>query len=69
MTDRCFACSRKLPKAGAHVVACIDDQTVYLGPECFKHVKRSGIEGYQPPKGGPRLYTIEAKAVILSRHV
>lgn len=58
---KCFACDRELPMTKMHLVACIDDQAVWVGSECFKHIKRSGIEGYQPPRGGPKLYTIEAK--------
>jgi len=33
-----------------------DGQTVFVGPECFKHIRAAGDEGYQPPLGGPRLF-------------
>jgi len=33
-----------------------DDQVVKVGPDCFKHVRAGGALGWQPPRGGPRLY-------------
>lgn len=55
--DKCFACDRKLSRSYA-LVGTRDDQLVYVGSECFKLIAASGDEGYQPPKGGPRLYPI-----------
>ena len=50
---RCFACDRKLGK-NPHVAVTVDlAQTVYVGSECYKQI---GENGWQPPKGGPRLY-------------
>lgn len=51
----CFACGRKLGK-NPHLVACIDEQIVHVGSECFKLI---GPTGWQPPKGGPRLFRIK----------
>lgn len=57
MSDRCFACDRKLSRSYA-LVDTRDDQVVYVGSECFKLIAAAGDNGYQPPKGGPRLYPI-----------
>jgi len=35
-----------------------DAQLVLVGSECFKRVQTAGNNGYQPPKGGPRLFPI-----------
>jgi hypothetical protein len=56
--ERCFACDRKLGKNPA-LVRCADEQTVYVGRECFKLVKAAGTDGYLPPNGGPRLYLMD----------
>lgn len=51
--NRCFACDRKCGK-NPHVAITVDvAQVVYVGNECYKNI---GPEGWQPPKGGPRLY-------------
>lgn len=53
----CYACDKTLRGAG-YLVGCQDDQTVFVGPECFRHIRAGGADGYQPPKGGPRLYLL-----------
>jgi hypothetical protein len=64
MKERCFACGRPLDKW--EQVTTMDGQLVYVGMECYRKIKR-GIrdmktyKGYQPPRGGPRLYGIGAK--------
>lgn len=58
MQQRCFACG-KLLSLTAHLVACADEQTVYVGSDCFRAIERAAADGYQPPKGGPRLYALE----------
>ena len=57
MTGRCFACNRKLGRNPA-LVDTRDGQTAFVGSECFKLIRRAGNAGWQPPMGGPRLYTI-----------
>ena len=61
MEDKCFACGRrgKTIKARGRLVDTRDGQLVFVGPECLKHVKNAGDVGYQPRKGGPRLWLIE----------
>jgi hypothetical protein len=54
---RCFACNKPM-KGSRHLVACQDDQTAFVGPECFRKIRKSGAAGYQPELGGPRLYII-----------
>lgn len=57
MTERCFACGRLLGKNPA-LADTRDGQTVFVGSECFKFIKTAGEHGWQPPRGGPRLYLI-----------
>lgn len=57
---RCFACNRPLGKSPV-IVDTRDDQTVYVGRECYKLVVAAGETGYQPPLGGPRLYLLQAQ--------
>jgi hypothetical protein len=54
---KCFACGKSI-RSTAHEIGTRDGQTAYVGPECFKLIVRSGETGYQPPKGGPRLFQI-----------
>ena len=55
---RCFACNRviDLPKPAKVVVTSDGAQLVYVGPDCYKLVVQAGATGYQPPRGGPRLF-------------
>ena len=57
MKDKCFACDRKLGRNPA-VADTHEDQWVFVGSECFKRILASGTEGWQPPKGGPRLWMV-----------
>lgn len=59
--EKCFACGRQLGKT-PHRVDTRDDQTVFVGRECYKLIERAGETGYQPPRGGPRLYLLKAGA-------
>lgn len=64
LADACFACGRKLGKRGGFLVDTRDGQEVFIGPECFKHVQAAGDAGYQPPKGGPRLWPLSVAGVL-----
>ena len=56
--QKCFACDR--PLGDSPIMAqCEDDQIVYVGRECARRIKDAGDFGYQPPKGGPLLYSLE----------
>lgn len=57
---RCFACDKKIgARSAADLVDTRDDQLVYVGAECRKKIEAAGEAGYQPPKGGPRLFLID----------
>lgn len=54
--EHCFACGRRLGKA--KLVDTRDGQAVYVGPECYERVLAAGDKGYQPARGGPRLWQL-----------
>ena len=56
MKTKCFACDRTTDRP--HLVRCRDEQTVFVGRDCFARVRTAGPEGYQPPLGGPPLFLI-----------
>lgn len=53
--ERCFACGKPLG-ANPKLIDTRDGQTAYVGSECWKFVAAAGDSGYQPPRGGPKLY-------------
>jgi hypothetical protein len=55
--DNCFACGKPLTST-KRLVDTRDDQRVYVGPDCFAKVVKAAEVGYQPPKGGPRLWVL-----------
>lgn len=61
---KCFACDRKLGK-NPKVADTRDDQWVYVGRECYKHILAAGSVGWQPPKGGPRLFILDNAARLV----
>jgi hypothetical protein len=57
MKQRCYACDRAMKAAGALVYTADDGgQRQFVGPDCYLQVQAAGSAGFQPPKGGPRLY-------------
>jgi hypothetical protein len=58
MSERCFACDRPLGR-NPFRVDTRDGQTVFVGDVCYANVVKAGEAGYQPPKGGPRLWALE----------
>lgn len=56
--ERCFACGRKI-KTTIHLADTRDDQIVYVGKDCWKKIKNAGENGWQPDRGGPKLYLIK----------
>lgn len=54
--ERCFACGKKLGKRKAHGAHTDDEQNVFVGSECYKLILAAGRKGYQPKRGGPRLF-------------
>lgn len=59
--ERCYACDRLLStKRPLRLVnVAREEQNVEVGPECYRHVRAAGADGWQPLKGGPRLYPVE----------
>lgn len=56
----CFACGRKIgPREKLYDADTLDDQRVYVGASCMKKIQKAGVAGFQPEKGGPRLWTID----------
>lgn len=70
--DRCFACDRQLSKTERHAVhtravssaAVVSPATVFVGTTCWALIVRAGEEGYQPSKGGPRLFASAGPAPV-----
>jgi hypothetical protein len=54
--DRCFACGRRLGERTPRSADTRDGQWVYVGSECAKYIEAAGEDGWQPPRGGPRLF-------------
>ena len=55
----CYACGRDMRCAG-FAVRTSDGQHQEVGKDCYQHVKRGAENGWQPRRGGPRLYTLWA---------
>ena len=60
--QRCYACDKPLGRNPA-TADTRDDQWVFVGRECYKQIIAAGTRGYQPPKGGPKLYPLTAAAL------
>lgn len=52
---KCYACDQQLPVT-RHGVYTEDGQLQFVGPDCFENIVATGIHGYQPRLGGPRLF-------------
>lgn len=55
----CFACGRPIKNDDGYLVGCADEQDVGVGGDCYRKIRKADWEGYQPSKGGPRLYLLE----------
>lgn len=54
--EKCFACDKRLKKIRLSAYTS-DGQCVFVGPDCYEKIQKGFKDGYQPPTGGPRLYT------------
>jgi len=54
--DKCFACGRQIYTCS--LADTRDGQEVFVGAECYRKIMAAGENGYQPPRGGPKLYPI-----------
>jgi hypothetical protein len=61
--DKCFACGRTFRRNSYGRIVfhpealTIDGQRVFVGYDCAKRIGAAGRDGYQPPMGGPRLWS------------
>jgi hypothetical protein len=54
---RCFACGRPMGQEHSRYLADTrDGQVVWVGASCMSEILSAGEAGWQPPKGGPRLW-------------
>jgi len=54
----CFACGRAIKLTSDHYeVWTSDPQMQWVGPECYNKIQLANKNGYQPPPGGPRLFS------------
>lgn len=54
--EKCFACGRRLHASRPATARAGDGQTVLVGITCATKITEAGAAGYEPPRGGPRLY-------------
>lgn len=54
--DPCFACGRALGRTPM-IADTLDGQLVFVGRECGREIEAGGKNGWQPSRGGPRLYS------------
>ena len=59
----CYACGKMTRSAREFPLQAVleddDGNTVWVGPDC--HKKTRAEDGYQPPRGGPRLFFNQAQ--------
>jgi hypothetical protein len=59
----CYACGKwtRGTRPAALVAVLVDDNggLVHVGPDCHKKTRRE--DGFQPPRGGPRLFFNQAQ--------
>ncbi len=60
----CYACGKRTRGTRPAMLTAVlfddDGRRVPVGPDCLKHVRVAGAEGYQPWRGGPRLFFNES---------
>lgn len=56
--EYCFACGKVLKPGNEHRIDARDTQKPFVGSTCYAKIRKAGSKGYQPPKGGPRLFLI-----------
>lgn len=55
LKERCYACGKAM-RSRPNNVWTIDGQPQPVGRDCFKKVQSALGMGWQPPRGGPRLF-------------
>ena len=56
---KCYACFKKV--SNPKIVDTHEDQFVHVGSNCFNTIRIAGSQGYQPTKGGPRLFLMTSE--------
>lgn len=51
----CYACDKPL-MMNAYEALTIDNQLIWVGADCARKIAKANKEGWQPPKGGPKLF-------------
>jgi hypothetical protein len=64
---KCFACNRRMLRSVVYAAVTSDGQEVKVGRDCAKKIIGSGMNGYQPPLGGPKLYGWEIREQVWKR--
>ena len=59
--ERCFACDRIIRSKNPMRADTRDAQVVFVGSDCHRKIMEAGDGGYQPPKGGPRLFPLPSE--------
>ena len=52
----CYACDKKLGSKPPHEVYTADGQMQWVGSECHQKIRKAKESGWQPSKGGPKLF-------------
>ncbi|WP_187084021.1 hypothetical protein [Ramlibacter albus] len=65
--ERCFACDRVIRDRNPLRADTRDAQLVFVGSDCYRKIVNADDDGYQPPKGGPRLFALPAGAAPAGR--
>lgn len=53
--DPCYCCG-KLMKYRTAAIYTSDGQPQWVGLDCYKHIVSAGKIGFQPKRGGPKLF-------------
>ena len=61
----CFVCNHQIRGKPTVRAITADGQTVYVGSECYKLIRKAGAAGYQPPETprGQRLFDLRGNFV------
>lgn len=61
---KCFACNRRMLRSVVYAAVTADGQEVRVGADCAKKIIQAGLDGFQPPLGGPRLYNWDLREQV-----
>ena len=59
----CYACGKRTKGTRSYTLTAVlvddDGRRVPVGPDCQRRIKAADVHGFEPPKGGPRLFFTE----------